>query len=402
MTRIAFTPQEWRRLDVLKRLVQGEINGTEAARQLHRSVRQVKRLKARYLTHGMIGLRHGNLGQVSNRALSKQQHDRIAALIRKHYADFGPTLAMEKLTTRHAIPHDVKTIRAIMIREGLWKPKTTRRSGTHRAWRLRRAAYGEMVQFDGCYHHWFEERSGVSCLLLAVDDATSTIPQATFDRHEGVKPVFAFWQAYVEQIGVPVSIYLDKFSTYKMNSAVAQDNHDLKTQFQRAMTSLGVEVIFANSPQAKGRVENKFKTLQDRLVKELRLTGVSDQTSGNIFLQQHFIPAFNKKFSVPPRLAHNLHRPLTTKERSQLDSIFSIHHERLVHNDWTISYQHQWYQLGPKQPVTVQKKDTITVEEWLDSSIHFRLRGKYLNAKAIPKRPNSSIRIPWIIPGTAV
>lgn len=400
MTRIALTPQELRRLDVVKRLIRGDMNGTEAASILQCSVRHMKRMKVRYLTQGVMGLRHGNVGQTSNRALPSPVRDRIATLIKKHYPDFGPTLAMEKLATVHAIHHDVKTIRAIMIAHGLWKPKTIRRSGIHRTWRLRRAAYGEMVQFDGCYHPWFEDRAGVSCLLLAVDDATSTVPSGVFDLHEGVRPVFAFWQAYVDQIGVPVSIYLDKFSTYKMNSAVAQDNHDLKTQFQRAMTSLGVEVIFAHSPQAKGRVENKFKTLQDRLVKELRLAGVSDQAQGNRFLQQQFLPAFNIKFGVPPRTPHNLHRPLTRKEQHNLNSIFSIQVQRMIHNDWTISYKNQWYQLGAKQPVTVQKRDTLMVEDWLDQTIHFKLRGKYLKAKPIPKRPDSSARTPWILPGT--
>jgi hypothetical protein len=400
MSRIALTTGELRRLDVMQRLVRGQINGTEAARILQCTVRHIKRIKVRYLRHGVIGLRHGNVGQLSNRALPSPVQDHIATLIKKHYPDFGPTLAQEKLTQLHGIQHDVKTIRAIMLTHGLWKPKTTRQNGTHRVWRLRRPAYGEMVQFDGCYHPWFEDRAGVSCLLLAVDDATSTIPQGAFDQHEGVRPVFAFWQAYVTQIGVPVSIYLDKFSTYKMNSAVAQDNHDLKTQFQRAMTSLGVEVIFAHSPQAKGRVENKFKTLQDRLVKELRLAGVSDTVQGNLLLQQKFIPAFNKQFGVPPRTLHNLHRLLTPKELNNLTSIFSIQFERVVHNDWTISYRKQWYQLAAKQPVTVQKRDTVTVEDWLDQTIHFKLRGKYLNAKPIPKRPDSSTHTPWVLPGT--
>lgn len=399
MTRIALTAQDVRRLAVVQRLVRGEINGTEAARIMQCTVRHIKRLKARYLTKGVLGVRHGNVGHTSNRALPQPTQDRIAALIQKYYPDFGPTLAMEKLAARNYIHHDVKTIRAIMIRYGLWKPKVLRRQGTHRVWRLRRAAYGEMVQFDGCYHAWFEDRAGVRCLLLAVDDATSTIPKGVFDRHEGVRPVFAFWQAYMDQIGVPVSIYLDKFSTYKMNSAVAQDNHDLKTQFQRAMTSLGVEVIFAHSPQAKGRVENKFKTLQDRLVKELRLAKVSDTERGNRFLQQQFIPAFNTHFGVPPRTSRNLHRPLTAQERSQLDSIFSMHHERLVHNDWTISYKNQWYQLEAKQPVTIQKRDRVMVEDWLNQTIHFRLRGKYLNAKPISKRPKTSTHTPWVLPG---
>lgn len=393
------TTEERHRYDIVQQLISGRINGTVAAELLHLSVRQVKRLKARVKKNGLLGLRHGNRGCISRRRLPKKERYRILKLIRKHYSDFGPTFATEKLAERHGICHHPTTMRQLMIDDGLWKPRRKKKE-LHREWRQRRSHVGELVQFDGSYEYWFEERGKKCCLLIAVDDATGRIMQARFAPHEGVFPVFEFWQEYVEKYGKPMAIYLDKFSTYKMTQQLALDNHDLKTQFQRAMTELGIEVIFAHSPQAKGRVENRFKTLQDRLIKELRLVNNSDPNSGNIFMEQTFIRTFDHKFAHEPRSTENLHRPITDKERQRLPQIFSKQTERTVQNDWTISYHNQWFQLEREQRVTIKKQDAIIVEERPDGSIRFRLRGKYLNAEPISKRPNKSVKQPWILAAT--
>jgi hypothetical protein len=273
-----------------------------------------------------------------------------------------------------------------MIEEKIWKPKQKKKE-KHRKWRQRKAHKGEMVQYDGSYEHWFEDRGPKCCLLAGIDDADSEV-WAQFDEHEGVFPTFNFWRGYTERFGKPHSIYVDKFSTYSMNHKLAKENPDTLTQFQRAMeTGLNVEVIHAHSPEAKGRVENLFKTLQDRLIKELRLKNISTVKEANKFLREEFLPAFNAKFMVEPRAKANLHKKLTKKEINKLDSIFSRQYTRTVRNDFTIQHNKKYYQLLKEQPVTVCKGDKVIAEERLDGSIHFRLRGKYLNYEILPDRP---------------
>jgi hypothetical protein len=387
------------RFDIISRLLRRELNGTEAGRILHLCTRQIRRLKQAVKKKGAAGLIHGLRGKISNQRMEDEDRKKIAHLLREKYSDFGPTFAAEKLCELHRIDHDPKTIRTIQIEEGLWKPRRGKKKESHRSWRQRRSAFGEMLQFDGSYHDWFEGRGGIheACLLAAIDDATSMVTDAEFAPHEGVFPVFAFWRRYLETQGKPRSIYLDKFSTYKMNGAAAKENPDLKTQFERAMRELQIEPIFANSPQAKGRIERLFDTFQDRLVKELRLADVSTVEEANKFLKEKFIPSFNTKFSVEPASSANLHRELTVKERASLPSIFSRQETRTVQNDFTFAFKNQWYQITEQQPVTVCKKDIVTAEEQLDGTIHFRLRGKELNVAPLPERLKR-VCVPFVIP----
>jgi hypothetical protein len=263
--------QDLSRYDIIKRLIRKEINGSVAAELIGLSVRQVRRLKRRVILYGPNGLIHGNRGRVGHRRLPDKERKQIIALLHKHYYDFWPRHAAEKLDELHGIVRDPKTIRQIMIDEGLWKPKRGKKKTEHRQWRQRKAHLGEMEQFDGSYHPWFEDRlPGEQCLLLSVDDATSKITHAQFDEHEGVFPVFGFWLEYLSVHGKPMAIYVDKFSTYSMNHKLAKENPDTLTQFQRALRELRIEPILANSPQAKGRVETTFGTLQNRLIKEMR------------------------------------------------------------------------------------------------------------------------------------
>jgi hypothetical protein len=224
-------------------------------------------------------------------------------------------------------------------------------------------------------------------LLAAIDDATGEITKLKFTKNEGVEEVFRFWKEYLESKNKPVAIYLDKFSTYKVNHKNATDNHELITQFQRACVDLNINLISAHSPQAKGRVERLFETLQDRLVKELRLQKISDIKTANKFLEEKYIQIFNNKFSVIPAKDTDLHRPLTEYDRKNIDKIFSIQSNRLVKNDFTVQFKNNWYQLDEIQPTTVYKKDTILIEERLDCSIHLSKREKYLNFKKLPQRP---------------
>lgn len=388
---------------IIQKFINKEISREYVAKLLGLSLRQVTRLKQAAVDGGAAALVHKQRGQPSHNKLSEKERTKIINLLKNKYSDFGPTLATEKLHETHKIKHDPKTIRAIQISEGLWKPRRTKEKGEHRAWRLRRSAFGELEQFDGSYHDWFEGRGslGETCLLAAIDDAANFVVRLEFAPHEGVFPVFAFWQTYLETNGKPRAIYLDRFSTYKMNSHVAKENPDLKTQFERAMSGLGVETIFALSPQAKGRVERLFKTLQDRLVKELRLEKISSVEAANEFLKKTFIPNFNEKFSVVPVSEANLHQKLTAKELVALPSIFSRQEKRVVQNDFTFSFKNQWYQLIKNQPVTVCKKDEITVEEHLDNTIVIRLRGKSLNYELLPNRPKKAWT-QFVLPKTTV
>lgn len=395
---LIMTSKELNRYSIIKKLINKEINGTQAAKLLKLSTRHIKRLKAGVKKYGPKALIHGNRGKASNRSIPDQEKERIIKLLHKHYHDFKPTFASEKLAERHTIERDAKTIRQIMIDQGLWKPKSKKQS-QYRSWRQRKACYGEMEQFDGSYHHWFEDRGPYCCLLASIDDATGIPTKAKFDFHEGVFPVFSFWQEYLKENGKPYSIYLDKFSTYKMCQKVAQENHDTLTQFERAMNELNIEPITAHSCQAKGRVERLFKTFQDRLIKELRLANISTIEQGNRFLRKVFLHKYRTKYAVEPRSKANLHKPLSQKERNNLDSIFSRQYTRTIRNDFTISFKNQWCQLSRHQPVTIYKQDTITVEERLDNTIHFRLRGKYLNYELLPERPKK-IKSPWVIAAT--
>ena len=390
------------RHDILKRLIRKEIKRSYAAKLLTLTARHVTRLKQAVATLGASALIHKQRGKPSHNRLPERERAKIVRLLKTTYPDFGPTFAAEKLLEVHKIGHDPKTIRAIQMKEGLWKSRRSGMKDTHRSWRQRRSAYGEMQQFDGSYHDWFEGRGGIeeSCLLAAIDDATGKAIQLVFAPHEGVFPVFAFWKAYIETNGKPRQIYMDKFSTYKMNSHAAKDNPDLKTQFQRAMIALHIEPIFAQSPQAKGRVERLFDTLQDRLVKEMRLAHISTVPEANRFLTVKFIPWFNGTYSVEPASLSNLHQSLTEKERKSLPSVFSRQEQRTVQNDFTFSFQSRWYQLTAHQPATVCKKDVVTVEEHLDHTIHLRLRGKELSHVLLPERPKKA-NVPFVIAKSA-
>jgi len=398
---ITMSQKELRYFEIINRVLNKELTEMEGAEILRLSVRQVQRLKKKVREKGPSGLIHGNRGKPSHNQIPDKERKTIVDLLHRHYYDFKPTHATEKLRDVHKINRDPKTIRQIMTDEGLWKPRKKKNRSEHREWRQRKAHFGEMVQFDGSYEHWFEDRGPSCCLLLAIDDASGAPLHGKFVNDEGVFPIFGFWREYLLKYGKPMAIYLDRFSTYKMTQKVAENNHDLKTQFERAMRELQIETIFAHSPEAKGRVERCFGTFQDRLIKEMRLKNISTINEANRYLKEEFIPWFRARYAVLPQGKANLHQPLKESERRQLESIFSRQTERVVQNDFTLSYDNKWYQLTKDQPVTVCKRDRIIVEEHLDGSIRFRLRGKYLNAEFLASRPPRLKRSKlWILPAT--
>lgn len=384
---VTLTMRELTRYEVMQQLQRKEITGVEAARILGITTRHVWNVKREFAQHGPEGLVHGNRGTPSNNRIPETISGRVIDLLHRHYPDFGPTLAKEKLEERHGIAVGRETVRKLMIGAGLWKPCSRRKNGQYRSWRPRKETFGEMVQFDGSYEAWFEDRAPACCLLAAIDDATGRIVRAQFTTDEGVVPVFAFWKTYVETHGKPAAIYLDKFSTYKVNAKALRDDPAAKTQFERAMTELGTRVIHAHSPQAKGRIERVFGTLQDRLVKELRLQGLSTIEEANRFLQNAYLGDFNHRFAVRPAKRGNLHRMLLSAEQNHLPRIFSIRHTRTVRNDFTIQHEGRWLQLAETQPTLVCRNDKITSETRLDGSLHLFLRDKELSYTVLPARP---------------
>jgi hypothetical protein len=335
--------------------------------------------------HGIKGIIHKLRGTTGNHKLPEATFENATTYLKENYADFGPTLAQEKLEEIHKLEIGISTVRKIMIAEKLFKPKPRKKSGEYREWRERKESFGEMCQFDGSYHKWLEERAPECCLLASIDDATGKVT-LKFDTNESIRCVFEFWREYVKTKGKPLAIYLDKYSTYKINHKSAVDNQEMMTQFQRAMETLGIRVINAHSPQAKGRVERLNETLQDRLVKELRLKNISTIEEANVFLKE-YETTFDNKFGVVAKKEGDLHIPLTKHESKYLDAIFSVHSKRLVRNDYTIQFKNQWIQLSEIQPTGVCKKDTVLIEERLDGSLHISLREKYLGYEILPERP---------------
>ena len=382
---IKLTPLEQERYDIVRSCIDRDITNTEAAARLRLTVRQVQRLKRAVEKGGESGILHGSRGCASNRATHPETASAVVAFMREEkHRDFGPTFAHEQLVKRNVLL-SLETLRTLLIKEKLWRPKARRGPAIHREWRPRMQMRGELVQFDGSYHDWFEDGTE-ACLLAATDDATSEV-SATFEDNEGVRSVFRFWLQYLLTNGLPVAIYLDKFSTYKVNHKNAVDNAEMLTQFERAMGELGIKVICANSPEAKGRIERLFGTLQDRLVKEMRLRGIKNREDANRYLESEYLDDHNKRFSVAPKLEGDAHRPLTNALRKKLSSIFSIQSKRRVNNDYTIQFKSRWFQLGATQDTTVYKGDTVTIEERLDGSLHIRSRDTYLAYIELPERP---------------
>lgn len=395
---ISMSAKEFHRHRLIGEILAGRLTVEEAAETSCVSQRTVFRWQATVAARGIKGLVHGNRGKASPRKVPVRETNHIIRIVRKTYLDCTAQLIAEKLEEEHGIIRDPKTVARILREAKVWESpmaRSLRRARpVHRSWRERRAHRGSLVQFDGSYHHWLEDRGGTAelCLLASIDDAGSEVLHAEFAPHEGVLPVMSFWLQYAEKHGLPKSIYVDKFSTYRMHIETARENPDTKTQLQRAMTTVGVEVVFANSSQAKGRIERLFRTFQDRLVKELRFKNISTVPDANRFLKEKFIPAFNRRFAVKPREEQDFHRPLGAKDLSGLKEIFVRQEERTVQHDFTVAFQTQWYQILPTPRLAVRPKDRVEVREYPNGSRGFFIRNKPVEVIPIQKRMPTEAR----------
>lgn len=371
------------RLKIMSRVFSGELSLRQGSEVLGLSYRQGSRLLARYRSEGDLGLLHRGRGRESNRKIAEPVRQEAIELITEHYSDYGPTLASEILYERHRISVSRETLRVWMGEAGLWRRK--RRKVRHRRWRERRECFGELVQMDTSEHDWLEGRGEKLYLISMIDDATSRL-LARFYRSDSTVNNMDLLKRYIRRHGRPISLYTDKASHFKYNGEVDLE-HQLsgerpQTQIGRALAALGVELIWAHSPQAKGRVERQFGTLQDRLVKRLRLEGATDLESANKCLEGYMIPLWNKKFSQAAHSEVNLHRGL---EGLSLERILSLHDKRTVANDYTFSLHSQRYQIQSRSVAPGLRGGKIVVETRLDGRVKALFRGEYLELKKLPE-----------------
>ncbi|MGA2090229.1 MAG: ISNCY family transposase [Endomicrobiales bacterium] len=375
------------RLKVLHFVIKKRLTWKQAAVQLGVTKRHIGRLLSSVKNEGNKGIIHRLCGKPSNHQLMPGVMDTSIQLIKTRYDDFGPTLANEKLLELHGITVSTSAVRTAMIEAKIWHSHS--QAAKHRQWRPRRPCVGELIQLDGSDHDWFEGRGPRCALLVFIDDATSRILYAEFVTVENTLNLLSATKHYLLQHGRPLALYVDKDSVYKINHQQSIEEQlnddDPSTQYARAMDELGIEIIFAHSPQAKGRVERSFNTHQDRLVKELRLAHISNIASANTFLMQTYIPHHNARFSVPPARTLNAHRPLLRSHI--LDEILSIKIQRTVGNDYTIRFHNLYLQLLAHQKVRLHPKAKIIVQTRLDSSMHLSFKDHYLNYTVLPHRP---------------
>ena len=373
---IIMKQRELKRLHIVRKILEKTVKQVEAASLLDLSGRQIRRVVARVKEEGNKGIIHKSRGQPSNRKLPDSLKNKVIKLYRTRYKGFGPILANEKLFEIDKIKIGDQTLRNWLMQAGLWGAIRKRRK--YRQWRERKHYFGEMIQVDGSHHDWFEGR-GLKCVLMGyIDDATN-ICVARFYTYEGTMPAFDSLKRYIKRYGLPRSLYLDKHTTYKSNGKLTVEdelnNREKLSQLERAAKELGIDIIHANSPQAKGRIERVFKTYQDRLIKEMRLRNISTIKEANRFLGS-FIPKHNRRFSIKPIKEGDLHRPLP--KNIALDTMLCIKEQRILRNDFTILYNKELYQVLDKWAGKV-----IQVQERINGSIQLYYKDRKLSYKLI-------------------
>jgi len=376
---IMLRQRELKRLHVLHKVLEGRLTQTEAAALVSLTDRQLRRIVKRIRKEGDKGICHKARGKPSNRRLPSKLKKRIVHLYHKTYTDFGPTLFTEKLEEREGITISHETARTWLMEEGAWE--LHRRHRAHRQWRERKDHYGAMLQMDGSHHDWFEGR-GPACVFMGyIDDATGRV-YGKFYGYEGTIPAMDSFKKYIGKYGLPMSVYLDKHTTYKSPAEPTLEDElngtEPLSEFGRALAELGVELIHAHSPQAKGRIERLFNTLQDRLVKEMRLEGISTMEEANKFLVS-YLPWYNRRFAVQPKKKENLHR---RPKGLDLDTILCMKIERTLKNDNTIQHNRKLYQIEDRL-----RTKRVMVEDRIDGTMRIRYNGVCVSFHEIMQRP---------------
>ena len=378
--KIIMSQKEVNRLYVIHQAIEKAISQDQAAEILGLTDRQVRRIARSVRLEGDAGICHKSRGKRPHNRIADKIKDKAVILCRDTYKEFGPTHASEKLLMVHKIRVSDETLRGWFQEEHI--PYKSRKKRPHRQWRERKAHRGEMVQMDGSHHDWFEGR-GPWCVLMGyVDDATGTV-YARFYEYEGTLPAMDGFKRYIRLYGLPQSVYLDRHSTYKSmaKQTIEEELNDIRpmSHFEKSLDELGVKVIHAYSPQAKGRVERLFGTFQDRVVKEMRLARVTNIAEGNTFLDG-YLPEYNTKYAKEAAEKANFHRPIANKRA--LDTILSIKTDRALRNDFTIAHNKKLYQI--KSNIRAKK---VTVEERTDRTMRIIHNGQQLKYQEIVARP---------------
>ena len=386
---IMMRQRDLKRLHVIRKVVEGSLTQKQAAEVVSLSERQIRRIIRRIEAEGDKGMQHRSRGRQSNRKLPKKLTEKVVRLYQEKYQGFGPTLAAEKLLELEGIAVSKETLRTWLIEAGQWQKG--RKVRAHRQWRERKSNFGEMLQLDGSHHDWFEGRRPKCVLMAYIDDATSRV-YARFYEYEGTIPAMDSFKRYIRKYSLPMSIYMDRHTTYKSTAAPSIEDEingtEPLSEFGRALTELEVKIIHAYSPQAKGRIERLFKTLQDRLVKEMTIRGISTIEEANKYLES-YLAAHNKRFAVKAKEREDLHRDIP--KGLDLDKILCIRTARALRNDFTIAHNRKLYQI--KESV---KTKEVTVEERVDGSMfimHNGIRLTFREITARPEKPKAPVRV---------
>ncbi|KQO76287.1 ISNCY family transposase [Rhizobium sp. Leaf262] len=377
---ITMSERDLRRIEVLSKVIAVRMTIVSAAHVLDLSERQVRRLLDRIQTGGAASIRHKAIGRPSNNRINEGIRDYAVALVRECYADFGPTLATEKLAERDGLQVSRETVRSWMVDAGLWLSRKQRR--TFHQPRLRREAYGELVQIDGSEHRWFEDRGPACSLLVFVDDATGRLMQLRFVRSESAFTYFEALALYLKRHGAPIAFYSDKHSVFRVAKKDAKGGQGM-TQFGRALCELNIEILCANSSQAKGRVERMNRTLQDRLVKEMRLAGIDTMDAGNAFLPD-FMDDYNARFAVVPARSDDLHRPVNLAP-DRLSDILCKREQRYVGSQLTFSYERKRIMLEETDVTRGLVGKYVETYAYADDRLDVRWKGYSLPYKVFDK-----------------
>jgi len=381
--------KEVTRLKVMQRIEEKRLKQKEAAKMLKISERHVRRILRSYRQSGAAGLVSKRRGKPSNNQLKGEVKQQALDMIYSQYHDFGPTLAHEKLTEKDGIKLSVETVRQLMITEGIWKAKKAKKLVVHQM-RERRACLGELVQLDGSPHKWFEERGPECTLLVYVDDATSRLMELYFAKGETTFSYFAATRRYMARYGKPVAFYSDKNSIFKVNIPNALTGSGM-TQFGRAMKELDIEIICANTPQAKGRVERAIQVMQNRLVKEMRLRDVSSIEAANEYAAE-FIEDYNARFAAQPKSLHDMHRALLPTE--DLERVFTLQEQRILSKNLTLQYKKVVYQIQTSRPSYAMRKAPVTVCEREKDQIEILYKGYPLDYTIYQKQHRQADVVP--------
>ena len=370
---VMMSERELNRVEILAQVDDGRLTVDNAANLLDLTRRQVFRLLKRYRQDGASAIRHKARGKPPNNRIHMAKRDYALSLVKENYRDFGPTLAAEMLAAHHGFKVSRETLRKWMIEDGIWLSRKQRR--TFHQPRLRRECYGELIQIDGSDHRWFEDRAPPCTLLVFIDDATSTLMELRFVKSESTFSYFEALEGYLVQHGRPVAFYSDKHTVFRVSKTDAKNGAGM-TQFGRALNELNIEILCANSSQAKGRVERANRTLQDRLVKELRLAGISDMGVGNAFLEG-FKNRFNAKFSKAPAKPDNLHRALNV-EPDRLAEVLCWRENRYVGKQLTFSYERKRIMLEENELSRALVGKYVDTYAFVDGRFEVRWKGQSL------------------------